>query len=76
MAQVLGCLRDRTRQREAATATCRERLLRLDADWAGTLPRLRSQSALASMTDTAVMLARQIADCPHANLRLEPASVF
>lgn len=49
---------------------------RLGADWgrhpaAASVPNL----AVASVTDTAVMLARQIAGCPHAYLRLEPASL-
>lgn len=49
---------------------------RLDADW-GRHPAAASgpNLALASVADTAVMLARQVAGCPHANLRLEPASV-
>ncbi|MCG3202666.1 MAG: Chemotaxis response regulator protein-glutamate methylesterase [Gammaproteobacteria bacterium] len=79
VAQVLRVLRATAPANgEAATADLpRNVYSRLDADWARHPAAASGPSlALASTTDTAVMLARQIADCPHANLRLEPASVF
>lgn len=78
VAQVLRVLRA-TAPASAETVTAdlpQSVSARLDTDWArhptaASGPNL----ALASVTDTAVMLARQIAGCPHANLRLEPAGV-
>lgn len=78
VAQVLRVLRATApASAEPATADLPQTVrAHLDTDW-GRHPAAASgpNLALASVTDSAVMLARQIAGCPHASLRLEPAGV-